>query len=127
MGDLRISNYSNWGDICRDVVGGAGPSGADTKKGVSFSACSALLEAEGKAREAQSMTREDPAKAAARYREAADLAACADPGLAAYYLRGPASGHRMPATNRLPMPISKSTQARRTEAMLVRHVAQVER
>jgi hypothetical protein len=92
MGDLTISNHSNWGSICRDVVRGAGPSEADTKKGFSFSACNALLEAAAKAREAQSMTqedpaREDPAKAAAKYREAADLAACPDYGLAAHYLR----------------------------------------
>jgi hypothetical protein len=86
MGDLTISNYSNWGDTCREIVGGAGPSDADTKKGFSFGACSAMLEAAAKAREAQLMKREDPAKAAAGYREAAKLAACADPGLAAYYL-----------------------------------------
>jgi hypothetical protein len=94
MGDLTISNHSNWGDTCREIVGGVGPSDADTKKGFNFSACSAMLEAAAKAREAQSMTREDPedpAKAAAKYREAAGLAACPDWGLAAHYLRAAGS------------------------------------
>jgi hypothetical protein len=87
MGDLTISNNSDWGDTCREIVGGVGPSDADAKKGFSFGACSAMLEAASKAREAQSMTPEDFAKAAEKYREAANIAACADHGKAAYYLR----------------------------------------
>jgi hypothetical protein len=85
MGDLTISNNSDWGNTRREIVGGVGPSDADAKKGFSLSACSALFEAATKASEAQS--NKDPAKAATKHREAADLAACADPGLAAYYLR----------------------------------------